>query len=198
MNPTDSQEQFVEEFNEFEVDNTTSIDDFIRQLEEKEKDLHINTAEMVVEIEEYDADSGASETVDFDKLFQSGNGNPAPAPVPAAPGVVYGRVGGGSGGRGDARLTNADGQTWKQEADPYGNYRFDGVPPGEYELVLGAESALAPCQDNVCIGTAVSFARELFVLHPGEVIRRDHEPYGPTAPAPPPTTTTTVTVDPGS
>lgn len=84
MNPTDSQEQFVEEFNEFEVDNTTSIDDFIRQLEEKEKDLHINTAEMVVEIEEYDADSGATETVDFDKLFQSSNGNPAAAPVPAA------------------------------------------------------------------------------------------------------------------
>lgn len=75
MNPTDSQEQFVDDFNEIDLDSTTSIDDFIRELEEKEKDLHITATDMVVEIEEYEADGGANEIVDFDKLFQTGKEN---------------------------------------------------------------------------------------------------------------------------
>ena len=33
----------------------TSLDDFIKELEAKEKDLHISS-EMVVEVEQYDAD----------------------------------------------------------------------------------------------------------------------------------------------
>lgn len=51
MNPIDSKEGFIEEINS---ENTASIDDFIRQLEEKEKDLHISIADSVVEIEDSD------------------------------------------------------------------------------------------------------------------------------------------------
>ena len=40
---------------EFEVDNSLSIDDFIKELEAKEKDLHI-FSEMVIEVEENDFD----------------------------------------------------------------------------------------------------------------------------------------------
>jgi molecular chaperone GrpE len=40
---------------EFEFDDSTSIDDFIKELEAKEKDLHISS-EMVIEIEESDID----------------------------------------------------------------------------------------------------------------------------------------------
>jgi molecular chaperone GrpE len=71
MNPTDSQEQFVEEF---DLDNAASIDDFIRELEEKEKDLHISPADTVVEIEEYNAESDSDAAIDFDKLFAPANG----------------------------------------------------------------------------------------------------------------------------
>lgn len=41
--------------NEFEFDDSTSIDDFIKELEAKEKDLHISS-EMVIEIEESEYD----------------------------------------------------------------------------------------------------------------------------------------------
>jgi molecular chaperone GrpE len=45
---------------EFEFDDSTSIDDFIKELEAKEKDLHISS-EMVIEIDEPDVDEAVPE-----------------------------------------------------------------------------------------------------------------------------------------
>jgi Molecular chaperone GrpE (heat shock protein) len=67
MNPTDSKEQFVEEF---ELDVNDSIDDFIRELEAKEKDLQISPAETVVEIEEYEIADNSSATAAPDESVQ--------------------------------------------------------------------------------------------------------------------------------
>lgn len=69
----DSQEQFIEQF---EVDDAASIDDFIRELEAKEKDLHISSDETVVEIEEFDAaaaEERSSQKVseDLEDIFES-------------------------------------------------------------------------------------------------------------------------------
>jgi molecular chaperone GrpE len=65
----DSPEQFIENI---EADNLTSLDDFIKELEAKEKDLNI-TSEIFVEIEEYD-DFGSSNqagVVDLGKVYES-------------------------------------------------------------------------------------------------------------------------------
>ncbi|MDQ3797905.1 MAG: nucleotide exchange factor GrpE [Acidobacteriota bacterium] len=53
----DSQEQFIEKI---EADNLVSLDDFIKELEAKEKDLKI-TSEIFVEIEEYDSFAGSNQ-----------------------------------------------------------------------------------------------------------------------------------------
>lgn len=73
----DSQEQFIE------ADNLASLDDFIKELEAKEKDLNI-TSELFVEIEEYDAfeNSNQAGIVDLGKVYeargQQENSNAAP------------------------------------------------------------------------------------------------------------------------
>jgi molecular chaperone GrpE len=54
----DSPEQFIESI---EADNLASLDDFIRELEAKEKDLNI-TSEIFVEIEEYDPFGSSNQT----------------------------------------------------------------------------------------------------------------------------------------
>ncbi|HEX8248930.1 MAG TPA: nucleotide exchange factor GrpE [Pyrinomonadaceae bacterium] len=67
----DSQEQFIENI---EADNLTSLDDFIKELEAKEKDLNI-TSEIFVEIEEYDEFENSNQpgTVDLGKIYESRN-----------------------------------------------------------------------------------------------------------------------------
>lgn len=45
-----------ESLSEFEIDTTASVDDFIKQLEEKEKDLHI-TSDLTIEVSEPDFDA---------------------------------------------------------------------------------------------------------------------------------------------
>ena len=53
MNPNNEIEQQIAA--EFEADNAPSIDDFLKELEEKEKDLNISS-QMVIEVNEADAD----------------------------------------------------------------------------------------------------------------------------------------------
>ena len=67
----DSPEQFIENI---EADNLTSLDDFIKELEAKEKDLNI-TSEIFVEIEEYDEfeNSNQAGIVDLGKVYESRN-----------------------------------------------------------------------------------------------------------------------------
>ena len=66
-----------ESLDEIEMDATSSVDDFIKELEAKEKDLHI-TSDMTIEIEELDFD--ASEIPAFVRQELS-----SPPPPPAAP-----------------------------------------------------------------------------------------------------------------
>lgn len=80
----DSPEQFIENI---EADNLTSLDDFIKELEAKEKDLNI-TSEIFVEIEEYDEfeNSNQAGIVDLGKIYESRNLQENPnAAAPAAP-----------------------------------------------------------------------------------------------------------------
>jgi molecular chaperone GrpE len=70
----DSQEQFIEKI---EADNLASLDDFIRELEAKEKDLKI-TSEIFVEIEEYDSFEGSSQTAESSSS-PAGSGDAAKA-----------------------------------------------------------------------------------------------------------------------
>ncbi|HEX8368949.1 MAG TPA: nucleotide exchange factor GrpE [Pyrinomonadaceae bacterium] len=67
----DSPEQFIENI---EADNLTSLDDFIKELEAKEKDLNI-TSEIFVEIEEYDEFENSNQPgiVDSGKVYESRN-----------------------------------------------------------------------------------------------------------------------------
>ncbi|HEX8738436.1 MAG TPA: nucleotide exchange factor GrpE [Pyrinomonadaceae bacterium] len=65
----DSPEQFIENI---EADNLASLDDFIKELEAKEKDLNI-TSELFVEIEEYDSFDGSNQagSVGLGKAYES-------------------------------------------------------------------------------------------------------------------------------
>ena len=49
MNPQDQIPKPTNSLEELDMDSTSSVDDFIRELEAKEKDLHI-TADMSIEI----------------------------------------------------------------------------------------------------------------------------------------------------
>src|SRR5690606_1862374 len=60
-------------------ENGTSIDDFFRELEEKERDLQI-TADLSIEIAELDLDSSAQLFIENDVAIER-NGEPDPAPV---------------------------------------------------------------------------------------------------------------------
>ncbi len=53
MNSSKNSQNGQEFSDEFKFDNSTSIEDFLKEIEEKERDLHI-TAEMVIEIDEPD------------------------------------------------------------------------------------------------------------------------------------------------
>ena len=56
MNPNEQFNQSEESVDEIDVDATSSVDDFIKELEAKEKDLHI-TSDLTIEIEESEFDS---------------------------------------------------------------------------------------------------------------------------------------------
>lgn len=62
MNPKQNPQNIKEVSEEAETDNTLSIDEFIKQLEAKEKDLDIS-AEMIIEIDE--SDVGEQDVSDF-------------------------------------------------------------------------------------------------------------------------------------
>jgi hypothetical protein len=129
----------------------------------------------------------------------------APAPLPSptvATAAVHGVIGAGPGGKARADLRDEAGNTWHSEADSRGGYRFDGLPPGRYQLILSAESAGAQCgSDGTCVGTGLSISRRVLELGPGQEVREDYSAYGPTGPAPPPapvTPSTTVVVPPST
>jgi hypothetical protein len=122
------------------------------------------------------------------------------APIPASPttavptGSVYGVIGAGPGGRARADLRDEAGNTWHSEASSNGEYRFDRLAPGSYQLVLSAESAAPACgSDGTCIGSALAISKRIVEIRPGQEVREDYPVYGPTGPAPPATTTTVVT-----
>lgn len=57
MDPNHEIEHFGETADEFEIDETASVDDFIKELEAKEKDLHITADTSIIEIaEDFDGD----------------------------------------------------------------------------------------------------------------------------------------------
>lgn len=113
------------------------------------------------------------------------------APAPPAAGAVFGVIGAGPGGKARADLRDAAGNTWHSEASSTGAYRFDGLAPGQYQLILSAESAPAPCTpDGTCIGSAMSMSKRVIEISPGAEIREDYAAYGPTGP---PLSTTTTT-----
>jgi len=66
MNPNEHTSQPTESIEELDMNEVSSVDDFIRELEAKEKDLHI-TSDLQIEVEdpEYN-DSSASDLSDFD------------------------------------------------------------------------------------------------------------------------------------
>ena len=77
MNPNQDSDELDEIVDEVETDENVSVDDFIKQLEEKEKDLHITAETTVIEIAEA-FDGG--ELPDFMKgEFQFEPSKPAPA-----------------------------------------------------------------------------------------------------------------------
>jgi hypothetical protein len=127
-----------------------------------------------------------------------------PATTPARPtttvvptGAVYGVIGAGAGGRARADLRDEAGNTWHSEASSSGEYRFDGLTPGSYQLVLSAESSAPACgSDGTCIGSAMAISKRVVEIRPGQEVREDYPVYGPTGPAPPATTTTTGFTDP--
>lgn len=82
MDPNQEIENTEELAHEIEADETTSVDDFIRQLEEKEKDLHITAETTFIEIAEGFEDD---ELPDFmkDEFVFEGNSAVAPAVTPA-------------------------------------------------------------------------------------------------------------------
>lgn len=67
----DSQEQFIEKI---EADSLVSLEDFIKELEAKEKDLQI-TSELFVEIEEYEEPENVNQTgiANLESLYESHN-----------------------------------------------------------------------------------------------------------------------------
>ncbi len=62
MNSSKNQKKAKQDSKEFEFDESTSLDDFIKELEAKEKDLHISS-EMVIEIGEPDFDENVPKFV---------------------------------------------------------------------------------------------------------------------------------------
>jgi hypothetical protein len=70
-----------------------------------------------------------------------------------------------------ARLTLSDRQVF---TDNGGSYRFDGLAPGGYEVVLFAESPAAQCAPpQPCIGSAVSEEQRTAVVRGGETDGED-------------------------
>jgi molecular chaperone GrpE len=81
MNPNQESEELDEIVDDTGTDASVSVDDFIKQLEEKEKDLHINANTTIIEIEEsFDGE----ELPDFMKgEFEFAPAKAGPAPEPA-------------------------------------------------------------------------------------------------------------------
>lgn len=81
MNPNQESEGLDEIVDDTATDSPVSVDDFIKQLEEKEKDLHITANTTIIEIEEgFDGD----ELPDFMKgEFEFAPAEPEPEPEPA-------------------------------------------------------------------------------------------------------------------
>jgi molecular chaperone GrpE len=81
MNPNQESEGLDEIVDDTATDSPVSVDDFIKQLEEKEKDLHITAHTTIIEIEEgFDGE----ELPDFMKgEFEFAPAKPAPAPKPS-------------------------------------------------------------------------------------------------------------------
>src|SRR4051794_7623093 len=68
MNPEYNSQDNNNLNDEIDVNSSDSIDDFIKELEAKERDLHISTTEPVVEIEELEHD--AENQRELEKLFE--------------------------------------------------------------------------------------------------------------------------------
>jgi len=101
----------------------------------------------------------------------------APRPVPTATtvaslGEVAGRVTYHSGQPvPGAKLTLSNRQVF---TDNGGNYRFDGLAAGNYDVVLFAESPAAQCAPpQPCVGSAVSAERRTVVVRGGETDSED-------------------------
>ena len=69
MNPEYNSPKKENPFDEIELNGSDSLDDFIKELEAKEKDLHLSLSDAVIEIEEIDIED--SEEKELLKLLES-------------------------------------------------------------------------------------------------------------------------------
>ncbi len=82
MDPNKEIENIGEIADDAETQETVLVDDFIRQLEAKEKDLHINADTTIIEIEESFDDANLPEFIKEDLQTEKSSPSPAP-PQPA-------------------------------------------------------------------------------------------------------------------
>ncbi len=78
MNPKDNIPQSEEALGQIEVEAASTVDDFIKELEAKEKDLHI-TSDLMIEIEDSDIDAEKLPDYIMQNLPPVSSGNPSPA-----------------------------------------------------------------------------------------------------------------------
>ena len=83
MNPNQKIED-LEQIEEVEIDETTSVDDFFKQLEEKEKDLHITSETTVIELAESFEGGEIPDFVKGEFAFTAPVTPAAAAPAPVA------------------------------------------------------------------------------------------------------------------
>jgi molecular chaperone GrpE len=83
MNPNQESEELDEIVDDTATDASVSVDDFIKQLEEKEKDLRIDADTTIIEIEESFDDGDLPDFMKGDFEFAKAQEQPAPAPPPA-------------------------------------------------------------------------------------------------------------------
>jgi len=84
MNPQDQIHMSEDSLHEIDLDSTSSVDDFIRELEEKERDLHI-TADLSIEISDIDlppAQSFFEQDIAASIPLKPANASPTAPPKP--------------------------------------------------------------------------------------------------------------------
>lgn len=75
MNSENDSPKNIDSVEPLEVDETSTIDDFIKELEEKEKDLRLSYEDTVIEIDEFTVQN--DDLAELEKLLESYESNPS-------------------------------------------------------------------------------------------------------------------------